>query len=180
MNVIEYGPFYVYTHRFVVFTEDAAAISVFFWLNQRILIKLMPLMLPSLTDCNSTYVIYFYVYFYDARTYLIPVPPSYLPLLPLSLSLSLSACFYLLLFFSRIKIQINPTIEFTVENYSFRENRNSTKNNTLQRNAFKSFYLNFNFTKSFYEVVLLRSFRKFMVDVLQMAFINHQIKNKWQ
>lgn len=96
------------------------------------------------------------------------------------LSLSLSACFYLLLFFSRIKIQINPTIEFTVENYSFRENRNSTKNNTLQRNAFKSFYLNFNFTKSFYEVVLLRSFRKFMVDVLQMAFINHQIKNKWQ
>lgn len=39
----------------------------FFGLNQRILIKLMALMLPSHTNCNSTYVIYFNVYFYDTH-----------------------------------------------------------------------------------------------------------------
>lgn len=59
-------PYYV--RRIVVFAEDAAAILCCFWLKQRILIKLMPLMLPSSTNRNSTYVIYFYVYFCEART----------------------------------------------------------------------------------------------------------------
>lgn len=34
------------------------------------------------------------------------------------------------------------------------------------------------FALNHYEVVLLRSFTKFMVDILQMAFINHQIKQE--
>lgn len=64
LNVIEYGLSYIHIHicRLVMFTEDAATFiccRYFFQLNQQILIKLMPLMLPSLTDCNSTYVIHF-------------------------------------------------------------------------------------------------------------------------
>lgn len=75
LNVIEYGPLRA-QRRLAVYTEDATAnfgVVLFCSVqNQRILIKLMPLMLPSLTNCNSTYVIYFYVYFYDAHVHRTP------------------------------------------------------------------------------------------------------------
>lgn len=74
LNVIEYGPLRA-QRRLAVYTEDATAnfgVVLFCSVqNQRILIKLMPLMLPSLTNCNPTYMSFIFTFISMTHTYIV-------------------------------------------------------------------------------------------------------------